>query len=213
MRRVMLLGVLTLLAVSCGIDKNVGTGSAPVALEVIGIQSARGGSATFVWSAGGLLSDVKTGSGWFDDYAQIALRIQEKNPDYAPEKAVDLNDVILESYTVHYFRSDGHAVAGLDVPYDIAGALSGVVVLSSHPTFFAVIEVVRHAAKNEPPLRTLVDGGGEDLIHVVAQITVYGRTVSGVKVSATGNMDITFGDFADPSGTATPTPTSTSTGS
>jgi len=94
----------------------------------------------------------------------------------------------------------------VDVPYDISGAVSGVVILSSHPTTNVDIEIVRHVAKLEPPLRTLVNGGGEDLIKVIAQVTIYGHTVSGVRVSATTGVDIAFGDFADPKASATPTP-------
>jgi hypothetical protein len=197
----------TLLAVGCSIGKNQSTGSAPVNLEIIGTTVANGGSNTLTFTAGGLLSDVQTGGGVFDDYAQFALRAQEKNPDYTPAKNVDQNDVILESYTIHYVRTDGHAAQGVDVPYDISGAVAGVVNLSKNPTTNVVIEVVRHVAKLEPPLRTLVNGGGEDLIKVIAQVTIYGRTVSGVRVSATTGLEIAFGDFADPKNSATPTPT------
>jgi hypothetical protein len=92
-----------------------------------------------------------------------------------------------------------------------------------------VIVVVRHSAKEEPPLRNLaffpqVDvnngvGGGEGIIHAIAGITVHGRTVSGRAVSAFGRLTVTFADFAGgglqqpspvPSAQPTPVPASPS---
>jgi hypothetical protein len=67
----------------------------------------------------------------------------------------------------------------------------------------AVIMVVRHQAKLEPPLRNLafvtptVNGGGQGILTTIAEITVHGRTTSGKGVSAQGRLTISFADFAD----------------
>jgi hypothetical protein len=205
MKRLTLIGLAVLLSVGCSIDKNSGRG--PVILRMLKVQGAVGGTTAGTFQDV-LRSDVQTGGGIFDDLAQLSFDAIAANPDAAAATSSSgQNDVLLRSYKVHYFRSDGHQTQGLDVPYDIAGSVSGAVKGGSTTPTNVVIEIVRHAAKNEPPLKTLVDSGGEDLIAVMAQITVYGQTVSGVNVSATGSLQIVFGDFADPAGTATPTPT------
>ena len=67
----------------------------------------------------------------------------------------------------------------------------------------AAIVVVRHQAKEEPPLRNLRfntglgSGGGTDLFTVIAEITVHGRTGNGRAVSTMGRLQINFADFAD----------------
>jgi len=188
MKRLTLLGMATLLVAGCSIDKNLG---GPVMLQITKVQAAAGGDV--------LLSDVLTGTApsttITDDLAVLNLAVVASNPDTAVETASGaMSAVVLQSYRVHYFRSDNHNTAGLDVPYDIAGSLSGNIAVGASGT--ATIEIVRHTAKNEPPLRTLVNSGGEDVITVIAQITVYGQTVGGVSVSATASLEIKFGDFA-----------------
>jgi hypothetical protein len=60
-----------------------------------------------------------------------------------------------------------------------------------------VFDLVRHAAKSEPPLRNLIAGGGLQFISTVAEITFYGRDQNGNELMVTGMMDITFADFGD----------------
>lgn len=197
MRRLTLMAAVTVFAVGCGITTNPGGGNAAVVLSITKVQGAEieGTSPTWVDH---LLSDVEICGSVVNDDAQVSVLAQPKNPDYVQTNSTGLNDVLLQSYAVHFIRSDGHQTQGVDVPYDFSGSLSGVVPLKSTTPVNAVIEVVRHSAKLEPPLVALVGGGGEDLIDTVAQITVYGRTVSGSAVSATGYLQVTFGDFADP---------------
>ena len=63
------------------------------------------------------------------------------------------------------------------------------------------IEVVRAQAKLEPPLRNLQGAtsgtlGGALVVTMFADITVYGRTISGIPVSSTGSLQIDFADYA-----------------
>ena len=55
---------------------------------------------------------------------------------------------------------------------------------------------VRRQAKLEPPLRNLVSGGGELVVSMIAEVTVYGHTTAGDAVSNTARVQIDFGDFA-----------------
>ena len=57
--------------------------------------------------------------------------------------------------------------------------------------------IVRHEAKLEEPLRNMRDGGGLDILHCIANITVHGRTTAGTAVQASGRLEVTFADFAD----------------
>jgi hypothetical protein len=149
----------------------------------------------------------------FNDDAIVTVSLFRKNPTVAV--ATPLEDVQLQSYEVRYFRTDGHSVEGLDVPHRITGPLNSVLVHAPTGTgeseADAVITIVRHQAKHEPPLSNLIGilgnsvGGegslivpGQGLITTVAEITVYARQVTtGEALRATGRLQVTFGDFAD----------------
>jgi hypothetical protein len=206
MKRLTLVGLVTLLSVGCGINKNTDPGGdAPVVLKIIKVQGGAGVQNPPTWFDT-LLSDVQTCGGVINDDAKVTVALTAKNANDTVTGST-LSDVLLQTFTVHFIRADGHQVQGLDVPYDFSGALSGSVSPGTGTTDAAFV-IVRHAAKEEPPLRTLVDSGGEHFIDTLAQVTVYGRTLSGSAVQATGYLQITFGDFADPTSCpfATPAP-------
>lgn len=154
-----------------------------------------------------LLSDVVP---VFNDNAVLSFQAIPKNPVLVTDQVLrGFNDVFLEQYEVRYIRTDGHNTEGVDVPYRFTGGM-GTLVLATDPrgeaTSAAVI-VVRHQAKEEPPLRNLQFapqsgvptgvGGGEGIISAIAEITVHGHTTSGKAVTATGRLSITFADFAN----------------
>ena len=56
------------------------------------------------------------------------------------------------------------------------------------------IEVVRRQAKLEPPLSTIYQAA---VLTAMAEITLYGETVSGQAVSASARFQIDFADFGD----------------
>jgi len=107
----------------------------------------------------------------------------------------NVNDVILRRYTVRYYRADGRSIEGVDVPYSISGEMNSIVV--ENGIIITSIIVVRHQAKLESPLQRLVGAGGQDIVTMAAEITLYGETISGRTVSVTGRLEIVFADFAD----------------
>jgi hypothetical protein len=141
-----------------------------------------------------LLSDVETDGSVFNDNATVILEAVSKNPLVGNLTAV--SDVFLTTYTVKYTRSDGRNVEGIDVPYAISGSLSTIVPVGGTSTIAFI--VVRHQAKEEPPLKAMRgDGLAGDIVTTIATITIYGKTTSGKDVSAVGYLDITFADFGD----------------
>jgi len=170
---------------------------APVILRVVRITGDSGGEGGGSGTSDVLNSDIFP---VFNDNATIELDVIPKNQS-ADLELGRLNDVVLESYEVRYVRSDGLDREGVDVPYRITGGMSAMI--PAGETASASIVVVRHQAKEEPPLRNLRflegtgAGGGTDIVTIIARITVFGRTTSGKGVSATGSLQINFADFAD----------------
>jgi len=149
-----------------------------------------------------LQSDVRTPS-IINDNAELRLRSIAKNPGLTGNRdtlAVP-NDVILSRYTVRYYRADGRSIEGVDVPYAISGDMNTLIQADS--TVTTSIIVVRHQAKIEPPLRNLFSGelqsglGGQRIVTMYAEITVYGETISQRKVSAVGRLEIVFADYGN----------------
>jgi hypothetical protein len=64
-----------------------------------------------------------------------------------------LYDLLIERYEVHYTRSDGRKVEGVDVPSSVTGNLSQVGREEGETTFS--IEVVRRQSKLELPLQNV----------------------------------------------------------
>lgn len=149
-------------------------------------------------SGDAFLSDVNP---VFNDNATISMSAELKKAGAVITSTA--NDVLLDRYEVVYFRTDGHNIEGVDVPYRISGPVTGLVAVGA--TADASIIVVRHTAKLEPPLSNLnrnltansaFEFGGQGILTVIAEITVYGRTVAGAAVKDTGRLQITFADFA-----------------
>ena len=134
------------------------------------------------------------------DNASIGLAVRAKNPK-GPTSATVPMHVVLESYTVRYFRTDGRDVEGQDVPYHFSSAINGEIDVqtSGAPNF--LIPIVRTQAKQEPPLRNLrVIAGTNSLpgatitpvVTMIAEVTVYGHTVAREKVSVTVRITVDF---------------------
>lgn len=144
-----------------------------------------------------LLSDVvrvEDPAGVFNDNAIITLESVPKNQN-ADLTLGTYDTVALERYTVRFFRSDGRNGEGTDVPFAFQGALAGAVPPDSE-TEVALI-LVRHQAKNEPPLNRLQGGGGSDIITCFAEVNIYGKTLAGHVVTARATISVTFADFGD----------------
>jgi hypothetical protein len=142
----------------------------------------------------------------FNDDAVLTFQAVPKN---ALLDTIDFhNDVLLERYEVLYFRSDGRNTEGVDVPYRITGPIGALVSASSGASTEVVLNVVRHQAKIEPPLRNLhgvfLQGlpasgvfqfGGAGILTTIAEITIHGRQVNGKAVQAVTRLQVVFADF------------------
>jgi hypothetical protein len=100
-------------------------------------------------------------------------------------------EVTITRYHVSYRRTDGRNAVGVDVPYAFDGAVRGTVpVGNSTPLGF---ELVRRVAKDESPLVQLATS--RSVITMIADVTFYGTDRVGHAVSATGSIQIDFGNF------------------
>jgi hypothetical protein len=202
MKRVWLIGLVGVVGTACQAP-NFETGNrSDVILRFDKIQGAAGTAGGGIGTTGDVLfSDVLTCTdithvtcSTINDSAVLNLEVLPKNPAATLGK---FDDVSLTSYTVAYFRSDGLGVEGVDVPFAISGTMATLISQGTAGT--ADITVVRHQAKEEPPLKNINSsdglGNGKELLTLEARITVYGTTTSGKSVSATGSLEITFADF------------------
>jgi len=135
-------------------------------------------------------SDVITDTGGIiADNGTATLSLQMK--DVLDQPSAN-NSITLTQYRVEYVRSDGHNVAGVDVPYAFTSGVTATVSGSASVPF----TLVRVQAKEEAPLKALRFGGSAFAISVVARVTFYGHDQTGREVSVTGNIDVTFADWA-----------------
>ncbi len=180
------LGLVLLVAVVSGscTPSYVTGNDAPVNLYVVAVN---GGKV--------LDSDVRNGedsSFVCPDTVQVTVGVRNKNPN-APAPYVP-GAVLIQSYEVRYFRTDGRGTEGVDVPYRITGNLTLAVDVSIKDNVDVPIEVVRRQAKVEPPLSSIFQ---TNVLTTMAEITLYGQTVAGQSVSSTGRFQIDFADFVD----------------
>lgn len=140
-------------------------------------------------------SDVQISSGGVcPDVVGLRLENHFKSPTLT--NTGFRHDLTVERYEVHYFRSDGRNVEGLDVPYAITGNLSQEV--QEENTATLNLEVVRRQAKLESPLLNLAGGGGAIVVTMFAEITLHARTTTGDATnSVSGRLQIDFADFGD----------------
>ena len=158
-------------------------GSSQVVLLMTAINDGAPLDSDVVISNGGICPDI------------VALRLENhfKNPGVV--NTGFRHDITVERYEVHYFRSDGRNVEGLDVPYSITGNLAQEVIEESAATLN--LEVVRRQAKLEPPLRNLVTGGAV-VLTAFADITLHARTTTGeVTNPVSARLQIDFANFGD----------------
>ncbi|MEO8360967.1 MAG: hypothetical protein ABI672_13125 [Vicinamibacteria bacterium] len=146
-----------------------------------------------------LQSDVLTKGVVVADNAPVLVVVRFKNPNVETIPSVP-SAVIVDHYEVRYRRSDGRGVEGQDVPFTISGLVTTAVDVATTGGTTLNVEVVRAQAKLEPPLRNLRGAttdtlGGALVLTVFAEITIYGKTISGTPVTAVGNLQIDFADY------------------
>lgn len=191
-----------LLTTACG--EVARTGRSPGYLQIVRLDGASGALPSEFGNT--LFSDVltlvKVGDDLvptiFADLGRVEFRVGLKDPGTASTATQPsaLNAITLSQYRVVFRRSDGRNTQGVDVPYAFDGGLTFTVPPSG--TASGSFAIVRHQAKEEPPLRNMAFNGGAQLIATVAEITFYGKDQAGNDVVATGTMSVNFGDFGDP---------------
>ena len=208
MKQLKSLGVLAAVAVasvSCG--DVLRDGKSPVYLVVESLSASRGAATPGAYG-GTLISDVvtnvTTGAGCstttpcptvYNDLGRVALRYALKTGVCACTSPSLINEVTINRYRIVYRRSDGRNTPGVDVPYGFDGAATGTI--PSGGTLTLDFELVRHAAKEEPPLVAL--GVNPAIIATIAEVSFYGRDQAGNEITVSGNILIQFGNFGDPS--------------
>lgn len=185
----------------CG-SEMLRTGRSPVYLTVESIEVTNGASKD---TGSSLRSDVltlvkKTVNGQqvliptiFDDTAAVKLRVTAKNETVG---TTAINAVTINRYRINFRRADGRSTPGVDVPYGWDGGAN--VTIPAGSSGEVDFELVRHVTKDEPPLKTLVGGGGQAYIYTIAEITFFGHDQNGNEVTATATIDVAFSDFGDP---------------
>lgn len=126
----------------------------------------------------------------FNDTAAATFAVVPKNVAVTPTSN---NSVTLTRFRVAYRRADGRNTPGVDVPYPWEG--SGTVTIPGGGTGSLSFELVRHVAKEEAPLLQLREN--PNVITTTADVTFYGTDRAGNDISATGSIQIDFGNFAD----------------
>lgn len=189
---------------SCG--DVVRNGRAPVILVINTLQGAHGNTPTNL--SGFLNSDVITNLTTpppcttnnpcptiFNDVGQasLSLALKDVGTTAAPTAGTSNNQVTINRVHIDYVRADGRNTPGVDVPYGFDGAITATVPASG--TITLSFELVRHVAKEEAPLIQLQTSAS--VITTIAHVTFYGTDLVGNEISATGTIQIDFGNFGD----------------
>lgn len=126
----------------------------------------------------------------FNDMATASLGVIMKNVTVSPTTN---NGVTVTRYRVEYHRADGRNQPGVDVPFPFDGAVTATIAAGSTGT--VGFELVRHTAKGESPLVQLITN--PNVISTITTVTFFGTDQVGNDVSASGTLQIDFGNFGD----------------
>ena len=129
----------------------------------------------------------------FGDSGEAVMHIALKDPGTAaaPNAATEVNAITITRYRVDYIRADGRNTPGVDVPHGFDGAVT--VTVSGTTTFG--FQLVRVVAKAESPLVQLKNS--KTVITAIARVTFYGHDQAGNEATATGSIQIDFGNYGD----------------
>lgn len=205
LKRLVALGAVIASATSCG--DVVRSSRAPVILVINLLEGAPGGGHGANTFVGSVFSDVQVllttpapctpeapCPTIYADSGRATLSLALKDIGGAVAAAPSSNNqVTITRVHVKFVRADGRNVQGVDVPYEFDTAATGTVPASGNQQI--VFNLVPHNAKAEPPLLGLVSSGS--LINTIAQVTFYGTDLVGNEVSATGTIQVNFGNFGD----------------
>jgi len=192
-----------LVMASCADLARTGTGPAYLVMESVTASAGGGTGSTFTSS---LLSDVQvlvdvTVGGQtvqqptiFNDLGRATIRAEMKN-SLSTTTPTAISSITINRYRVRFRRTDGRNTEGVDVPYGFDGATTVTIPIGSSAQ--VNFDLVRHQAKLERPLVTLVGNRGLVFITTIAEVTLWGQDQAGNEVSISGTIDVQFGDFGD----------------
>lgn len=187
-------------SMSCTSAVRQGTGSSYLIIDrLLGVEGQSGDETSVLRSD--VVTLVKLDGGdvrvptVFGDGGLVAFRLGMKNAGSAsPSEPTPNNFITVDRYRVTFSRTDGRNTPGVDVPHPFEGAFTVTVSTESVEAGFTL---VRNAAKVEPPLLSLRNGGGLSTISTIAEVTFYGKDQTGHAVTAVGRISVEFADWAD----------------
>jgi hypothetical protein len=202
-----LAGAVLLSAAASGCGEFVRESRSPSQLVILSLQGASGAEPDELGST--VTSDVVTFvttpapcsetapcATVYGDPGAVTLRLQLRDLGASGVGVTpsSLNEVTVNRYRVVYTRTDGRNTPGVDVPYPFDSAVTFTVPAEGSVTHG--FDLVRNNAKREAPLAALQNNVG--LLSTIAEVTFYGRDQAGNDVAVSGQIGVTFGNFADP---------------
>jgi len=201
--------VAAMIAATASCGDVVRSSRAPVLLVIQKIGGVRGSATAATTPVVPLISDVitivTTGGTctttnpcptFFNDTAIATLSIAPKDiglPTGSGVTPSSNNQVTITRVHVSFTRTDGKNVQGVDVPFEFDTAVTATVPTTG--TVDVAFEVVRNSAKLEEPLLDLRNNG--IILSMIANLTFSGTDLVGNAISATGTLQVDFGNFAD----------------
>ncbi len=194
---------LVVTTVSCGDVVRTGRGSSYIVVDsmsgIRGAVNASQPSATLISdvitnvTSGGSCTQVAPCPTVFGDIGLASMHLVMKDAgSLSPTNPSPVNSITLTRYRVEYVRADGRNTPGIDVPYAFDGAITASISASSTAVGFSLVRV---QAKDESPLVQL--RGNIVNLTMLAKVTFYGADQAGNEATATGNIQIDFGNFGD----------------
>jgi hypothetical protein len=175
---------LAAIVTACGDLTRQGTASSYLIINSLQASSGSGTPSTT------LQSDVLSDDGTiFSDSGVVELQLAMKDTTSGTGPTT-ANFITISRYRVRFSRADGRNTPGVDVPFGFDGAVTATVSGTTTIPF----ELVRHVAKLEAPLAALARN--LVIISTIAEITFYGNDQTGREVSVTGQLLVSFGNFA-----------------
>jgi hypothetical protein len=194
---------LVVATVSCGDVVRTGRGSSYIIVDsmsgIRGAVNAGQPSATLISDvitnvvSGGPCTQLTPCPTVFGDSGLANMHIAMKDAgSLSPTNPSPVNSITLTRYRVEYSRADGRNTPGIDVPYAFDGAITATVSTGATNVGFSLVRV---QAKGESPLVQL--RGNIATVTMIAKVTFYGADQAGNEATATGNIQIDFGNFGD----------------
>ena len=187
--RVAAIGALVA-AIGCG--EAFRTGRGPTILVVQELKATSGATGD---EGDTLSSDVRTvvtgNPTIFSDHGAAVLGLVLKNPGTLelPTTPSPLNAVTINRYRVEFKRGGERNTPGVDVPFGFDGAVTATI--PADGTVPIGFLLVSHAMKQEQPLMSLRNGGGQGFIHTLALISGPGASKFADTLNPFG-LDITI---------------------